>query len=73
MKDNLAPMWKSLTPRVDAALDRWLPRESVEPKLLHRVVLGSGPVCRSTIVAAGGRLYVRTADTLYCISKGEAK
>ena len=44
-----------------------------EPKLLHRTVLGSGPVCRSTIVAAGGRLYVRTTDTLYAFGQSAAK
>lgn len=38
-----------------------------EPKMLHRVKMGDGPFCRSSIVAAGGRLYIRTADRLYCI------
>jgi outer membrane protein assembly factor BamB len=44
-----------------------------EPKLLHRVAMGEGPVCRSSIVAAGGRLFVRTADTLYCIAPAGAR
>jgi outer membrane protein assembly factor BamB len=37
-------------------------------ELLHRVEFGGSP-CRSTIVAAGGQLFIRTDAKLYCIGK----
>jgi len=40
-----------------------------EPKVLHRTAMGERELCRSSIVAAGGRLYVRTSTHLYCIGK----
>jgi len=39
-----------------------------EPKILHRTKMGGEERCRSSIVAAGGRLFIRTTDTLYCIA-----
>jgi outer membrane protein assembly factor BamB len=37
-------------------------------KVLSRVAMGEGK-CRSSIVVAGGRLFIRTARGLYCIGK----
>ncbi len=37
-------------------------------KVLSRASMGEGP-CHSTIVAAGGQLFIRTARNLYCIGK----
>jgi len=37
-----------------------------EYKVLFRISMG-GPVARSTIVAANGRLLIRTAKALHCI------
>jgi outer membrane protein assembly factor BamB len=39
-----------------------------EPKILHRVAMGDQEFCRSSIVAARGRLFIRTADKLYCVA-----
>ena len=39
-----------------------------ELKILHRVDMGKGPA-RSSIVAANGSLYIRTADRLFCVRK----
>ncbi|MBE3069705.1 MAG: PQQ-binding-like beta-propeller repeat protein [Planctomycetes bacterium] len=38
-----------------------------EPKILHRVAMGDAEFCRSSVVAAQGRLLIRTADKLYCV------
>ena len=38
-----------------------------EFNVLAEIDMGGGQPARSSIVIAGGRLYVRTADTLYCI------
>ena len=38
------------------------------PKILHRVAMGDQEFCRSSIAAAHGRLYIRTADKLYCVA-----
>ena len=51
---------------------------SDEPKILHRVRMGSGEaderhLSRSSIVAAGGRLFIRTAESLYCVGRAAAK
>ncbi|MBN1421223.1 MAG: PQQ-like beta-propeller repeat protein [Planctomycetes bacterium] len=37
-------------------------------RLLHRIDMGKDP-SRSTIVAAAGRLFIRTAEKLHCIAK----
>jgi outer membrane protein assembly factor BamB len=37
-----------------------------EPRVIEKIHI-TDPPCRSTIVAAHGRLYVRTARTLYCV------
>jgi outer membrane protein assembly factor BamB len=44
-----------------------------EFKILHQTKLGATGrgFTRSTIVAAGGRLFIRTSDNLYCISHPE--
>lgn len=39
-------------------------------KLLHQMAMGRRP-SRSQIVAAAGRLFIRTADKLYCLKKGK--
>lgn len=39
-----------------------------EFKVLHRTVMGSRGMSRSSIVAAQGKLFVRAADKLYCIA-----
>lgn len=39
-----------------------------EFQVLSRIAMGEQP-CQSTIVASGGRLYVRTAKNLYCVGK----
>ena len=38
-----------------------------EFKILSRTTLGEGP-CRSSIAVSGGRLFIRTAQNLYCVS-----
>jgi outer membrane protein assembly factor BamB len=42
-----------------------------EFKILSRTTLGEGP-CRSSIAVSNGRLFIRTASTLYCVA-GSAK
>ena len=39
-----------------------------EFRILHRVDMGTGPA-RSSVVAANGSLYIRTADRLFCVRK----
>lgn len=40
-----------------------------KPEIIHRTSLGTGKKdCRSSIVAAGGHLYVRTSEALYCFA-----
>ncbi|MCX7886045.1 MAG: PQQ-binding-like beta-propeller repeat protein [Verrucomicrobiae bacterium] len=43
-----------------------------KPAVLGRVTFPE-PLCRSTIVAANGRLYIRTARHLYCVGHGSAQ
>jgi len=38
------------------------------PRILHRIDTG-GKDCRSTIAIAGGKLFIRVDDRLYCIGK----
>jgi hypothetical protein len=37
-------------------------------EVLHKAELG-GNGCRSTIAIAGGQLFIRTTDKLYCVGK----
>ena len=39
-----------------------------EFRILSRIAMGEQP-CQSTIVASGGRLYIRTAKNLYCVGE----
>ncbi len=41
-----------------------------EFKVLARIDMGGGTPARSSVVVAGGRLYVRTASALHCIGRG---
>jgi outer membrane protein assembly factor BamB len=40
-----------------------------EPKILHRAEMSDRELTRSSIVAAGGRLFIRTTEKLYCLAR----
>jgi outer membrane protein assembly factor BamB len=40
-----------------------------QPKVLHTASFGPSKKARSSIAIAGGKLFIRTDDTLYCVGK----